>query len=253
MSTASNGSTPNDHHEWFSFQVDDDTYLFDVTWLASRWTCIYGRGCPGIHEDGPAPERERGCCDHGAYFVDKEDRKRIRRLAATLGSDEWELADVAAEQGGPIYKNDEGDWVTRVHDGSCIFLNRPGFEHGAGCALHQAAVARDERFIDWKPTVCWQVPIRLDFHEDDYEHTTWFVREWKRRDWGPGGEDFSWWCTDDDDRAYVGEVPVVDGLREELVEMVGEEPYEAVAAHVHALLEQRTQVPLPHPALKRRR
>jgi len=29
---------------------------------------------------------------------------------------------------------------TRVIDKTCIFLNRPGFEGGAGCALHLAAL-----------------------------------------------------------------------------------------------------------------
>jgi hypothetical protein len=249
--TSDPSARDGDPHEWFSIDVDGDTYLFDVTWLASRWTCIYGAGCPGIDE-APAPDRAFGCCSHGAHLIDKDDRKKIRRLASTLGTDEWQFAEVAAEAGGPIMKNDDGEWVTRRHEDACVFLNRPGFEQGAGCALHQAAWARDERPLDWKPTVCWQVPIRLDSFDDDLEHSTWYVREWKRRDWGEGGEDFSWWCTTDDDLAYVGETTVVEALRDELVEMVGEAPYEAVAEHIRARVEERSGRPLPHPALRRR-
>ena len=35
--------------------------------------------------------------------------------------------------------SDERTASTRVVDGACIFLNRPGFAGGAGCALHLAA------------------------------------------------------------------------------------------------------------------
>ena len=50
---------------------------------------------------------------------------------------------------------------------ACIFLNRPGFEGGAGCALHIAALEAGERPMDWKPSVCWQVPIRLEHSTDE--------------------------------------------------------------------------------------
>ena len=49
---------------------------------------------------------------------------------------------------------------TRVVDGACIFLNRTGFAGGAGCALHLAAFDAGESPIDFKPSVCWQLPIR---------------------------------------------------------------------------------------------
>ncbi len=37
-------------------------------------------------------------------------------------------------------KNKAGEWMTRLVDDACIFLNRPGFAAGAGCALHTAAL-----------------------------------------------------------------------------------------------------------------
>lgn len=235
-----------DIHEWLSFDHAGETYLFDLTFLGSNWSCIYGRGCPGI-DDAPAPELNLGCCSHGAYFTDKADRKRTKELIAHLGDDEWQYKAVAAQLGGAIYKNEDGDWVTRVVDGACIMQNRTGFEAGAGCALHLAAVKRGERVIDWKPTVCWQAPLRLDYHVDDNEHLTYILREWKRRDWGEGGFDFHWWCTDDP-LAFSGSEPVYVTLRDEIIEMVGEEPYARLAEH----LEHRRGQPVPHPALKKR-
>jgi hypothetical protein len=237
----------DDLHEWFSFDHDGETYLVDLTFLASSWSCIYGRGCPGIDE-GPAPELELGCCTHGAYFNDKPDRKRTRNLMARLEDDEWQYKGRAEEEGGAIYKNEEGDWVTRVVDGACIFQNRAGFPGGAGCAFHKAALNRGERFIDWKPSVCWQAPLRLDYHVDDNDHLTNILREWKRRDWGEGGADFHWWCTEDS-LAFVGAEPVYVTMKDEIVEMIGEVPYKKLAEHLDG---KATEHLLPHPARKKR-
>lgn len=235
----------DDIHEWISFDLDGETYTFDITWLTSRWKCIYGEGCLGI-EDSPAPEKMLGCCSHGAHFSDKEDRKRVAEVYPRLRDDEWQFKAVAKELGGPIHK-DHGDWVTRRHEGACIFLNRPDFEGGPGCAFHTAALSRGENFIDWKPEVCWQVPIRLDFHIDDNDYETNILREWKRRDWGEGGEDFHWWCTEDP-RAFVGDVPVYVSSRDEIIALVGQGAYDRIVE----IIEQRgTQVFLPHPSMKR--
>jgi len=237
----------DDLHEWASFDVDGTTYLFDLTFLTSNWTCIFGQGCPGVLT-GPAPELEQGCCSYGAHFTGKDDRKRVARLAATLQPHEWQFHDESAEAGGPIHKNDEGEWVTRLHDDACIFLNRPGFAGGPGCALHQAAVSRGERFMDWKPDVCWQLPLRLEQKVDENDHTTNVLREWKRRDWGEGGAEFHWWCTDDP-AAFVGSRPVYEELHDEVVEMVGEVAFQTLVDHVG---RRPTEQLLPHPALKKR-
>jgi hypothetical protein len=59
-----------------------------------------------------------------------------------------------------------------------IFLNRPDFEGGPGCALHVAALEAGERPMDWKPDVCWQLPLRLQEHTDEHGHVTSTLREW---------------------------------------------------------------------------
>ena len=70
----------DDQHEWFSFEDPDEerTWLFDVTFLLSSWTCIWGAGCQGVLT-GPAPELNQGCCSYGAHFRDEADYKRVIR------------------------------------------------------------------------------------------------------------------------------------------------------------------------------
>ncbi|MGQ0616723.1 MAG: hypothetical protein ACT4PW_06985 [Acidimicrobiia bacterium] len=244
-----------DVHEWLSFEDPDEsrTWVFDATFLVSPWTCIFGRGCEGVLSE-PAPERGEGCCSYGAHFTDEDDRDDTAQRAARLTDGQWQFKGIARRRGGP-FKTRGGTHMTRLHDGACIFLNRPGFAGGTGCALHRAALERGERPLDWKPDVCWQLPLRRTDEVDTYGHVTSTVREWKRRDWGPGGSEFHWWCTESNgDRglatAFVGHRPVFSALRDELVEMVGERPYLMLAR----LLRQRgTETVVAHPGLKSKR
>src|SRR5687767_1072444 len=68
---------PADRHEWVSFEDPDEdrTWVFDVTFLLSRWTCIFGAGCQGVLT-APAEDLVQGCCSYGAHFTDDLDRKR---------------------------------------------------------------------------------------------------------------------------------------------------------------------------------
>lgn len=245
--------------EWLSVDIDGDSYLFDLTFLTSSWSCIYGAGCPGIGPE-PAPELELGCCSHGAHLLDKADRKKVRAMAAELTAEQWQLREVATELGGPVWRNDDGDWVTRVHDGACIFHNRTDFSAGAGCALHLMAMQDGRRPIDTKPAVCWQVPLRLDWHQSDQGHTTYILTDWKRRDWGEGGEDFHWWCTESPEAfgshaSGSHAAPVWETLRDEIIELVGESPYKALVNHIGTLQTERSTnrgvTLLPHPAVRR--
>lgn len=240
----------DDLREWLSFEFEGETFTFDVTWLMSSWTCIYGRGCMGI-ADEPDLDSNIGCCSHGAHFTDKADRRRVKERIALLTDEEWQFRERAEKLGGAIHKVD-GDWVTRVVDDACIFLNRNDHPGGPGCAFHRAAVARGESYVHWKPEVCWQVPIRLEYHTDDNDHETKILREWKRRDWGEGGAEFHWWCTEDP-HAFIGQDPVYRSCRDEIVALVGQGPYDRLAS----LLDARRSNPatrtvmLPHPALGR--
>lgn len=236
-----------DLHEYITFEDPSEyrTWVFDLTFLLSSWTCIFGRGCHGVRDE-PSSELGHGCCSHGAHFVDDADHRDIEKRISRLTPDQWQFHAKGQRQGATRQTADSS-WVTRIHSGACILLNRPGFEGGAGCALHIAAEQADERPIDWKPDVCWQLPLRLDESTDDNGHVTSILREWKRRDWGPGGDDFAWWCTDAPD-AFVGESAVYRILEDEIVEMVGRSAYELLAEHVAS---RRNWQPVPHPAMRR--
>jgi hypothetical protein len=201
-------------------EADGTRWLFDRAFLTSRWTCIWGRGCLGILDE-PAPHLGHGCCSVGADLDTEDEARMISALAATLGPEVLEHH--AEAQDGGIFATAER-MSTRVVDGACIFLNRPGFEGGAGCALHIAADAAGEQPLEWKPSVCWQLPIKVDWEQasDGSEIAT--VRAWSRGDWGDEGETMAWCCTEGD-LAYVGEAPVVESLAVELEEMVGSAVY----------------------------
>lgn len=195
-------------------------WRFDTEFVGSSWTCLWGRGCKGIGPE-PAEHLSLGCCSVGAELGDEDEARLIAALAATLGPALFEHHAEAADEG--IF-SDATRTNTRVVDGACIFLNRPGFAGGAGCALHLEALASGERPIDWKPSVCWQLPIKVDWEqlEDGTELAT--LRAWARRDWGPEGETMAWCCTEGQ-LAYVGDRPVIDSLAAELEEVAGSEVY----------------------------
>lgn len=244
-------SKPIDVHEWISFEDPGEhrTWVFDATYLRSNYTCIFGCGCQGILDE-PAPELEQGCCSYGAHFVDADDVANVEKYFARIEPKHMQFHAKALKKGylRDGDPDDEGNptTMTRLVDDACIFLNRPGFKGGIGCALHIAADDNGERMMDWKPQVCWQVPLRLEHSTDESGHVTSRLREWKRRDWGDGGEEFGWWCTDDPD-AFVGAQPLYVSAKDEIVELVGAPIYDEMVT----LLERPDWVPLGHPVLRR--
>ncbi len=239
-------ATADDSHEYLSFEdpAEERTWIFDTTFLRSNWTCIWGAGCQGVLTEA-ASELQQGCCSYGAHFIDAADVQTVVQTAAKLTPQNWQFHAVGAEHGWSDTEPD-GTVVTRLHEDACIFHNQPGFSGGSGCALHAAALAVGERPIDWKPDVCWQLPLRLHEDTDAHGHVTSTLREWKRRDWGEGGAEFHWWCTESAD-AFVATRPVYEAMREEITEFTGPDVYGILAEQ---LAEPRS-TPLPHPAVRR--
>ena len=239
---------PAESHEWASFEDPDEerTWMFDVTFLLSGWECIFGRGCQGVLT-GPAPELVQGCCSYGAHFTDSADVARVKAVAKTLSDDEWQFAKIGRRQ-GIIEKQPDGTKVTRIVEDACIFLNRPGFPTGPGCALHQVAMKRGRPPLELKPDVCWQLPLRREDLTDATGRVVSMVGEWERRHWGEGGEEFHWWCTEASE-AFGSKKPVFESMRDELTEMVGKKVYARLAAFLKDRREQ-SWVPLPHPAVR---
>ena len=233
--------------EWISIEDPEEErqWMFDVTFLTSRWTCIFGNGCQGVLTE-PAPELVQGCCSYGAHFTDEDDVARVVAAAATLTADQWQFI----EQGkkGIIKRKKNGEVVSRLVDDACIFLNRPGFAKGPGCAFHVAAMERGIPHAELKPDVCWQLPLRrYDEVEEGTGRVTSTVTEWKREHWGDGGDEFAWWCTEAPE-AFVGHQAVYKELRDELIGIAGTEVYGLLSAY----LDDRMAggVPLPHPVRK---
>jgi hypothetical protein len=239
---------PNDAHEWFSFEDKEELriWMFDVTFLLSSWTCIFGNGCQGVL-DADATELVQGCCSYGAHFSGKEDIARVKSAAKTLTKAQWQFRDIGREKG--ITRKEDGETITALVDDACIFLNRPGFDGGPGCAFHRAAIERGVPHLTLKPDVCWQLPLRqVDLKDETTGYLTTMIAEWERKHWGEAGEDFHWWCTDSPE-AFVGGVPAYVGLKDELLAMTSPPVFNALIAYLD---ERRGTTMLPHPAVRKR-
>jgi len=226
--------------EWIEFADPADAAHMiraDLTWLCSRWTCIFGRGCQGVIEG----RGDDGCCSHGAFFTDKDDERRVRGFAEQLSAEDWQLRGLALRRKKDARLNVvERDSVadeqnrkrTRTVDGACIFLNRPGFAGGIGCALHALALRTGRHPLETKPEVCWQLPVRRAQEWVDRPDGTRVlvstVTEFDRRGWGEGGHDLHWYCTSSPD-AQVGHEPLYLSYAAELTELIGRRAYEQLA------------------------
>jgi hypothetical protein len=240
---------PEDAHEWVTFEDPDEDrlWVFDVTFLRSHWQCIYGHGCQGVLT-GPAEELVQGCCSYGAHFTDDDDVARVKAAARTLSDADWQFAATGRRQ-GVVRTQADGTKISRLVDGACIFLNRPGFRGGPGCALHRAALKRRQPPLELKPDVCWQLPLRRDDTTEESGRVVSTIAQWERRHWGDGGAEFHWWCTEAPE-AFTGRTAVYEHMAAELKAMVGEAVYERLTEYLRA--RQSTRVPLPHPTVRRR-
>lgn len=240
---------PQETHEWVSFEDPEEerTWVFDVTFLLSGWECIFGRGCQGVLT-GPAPELVQGCCSYGAHFTDDEDVARVEAAAATLTDEDWQFSK-AGRKRGVVKTQRDGTRISRLVDGACIFLNRPGFEGGPGCALHRAALGRGQEPLELKPDVCWQLPLRREDTTADDGRVTSTVSQWDRRHWGDGGLEFHWWCTEAPE-SFRAKTPVYKSMAAELTAIAGPVVYQNLVDYLDARVSSGT--PLPHPVLRRR-
>jgi hypothetical protein len=228
--------------EWIEF-VDpaNDEHLIaaDLTWLLSRWTCVFGTpACQGIIAGRP----DDGCCSHGAFLSDDGDRRNLAKAVKKLTPQDWQFIGKGLGKRGYLerdeYDDEHGEpqraWRTRRHDGACIFLNRPGFPGGIGCALHVMALRTGVPPWSVKPEVCWQLPIRRTQEwvdrPDGEQILRTEIREFDRRGWGAGGLDLNWYCSGSPD-AHIGTKPVWQSYAEELTELIGAPAYEELARH----------------------
>lgn len=213
--------------QWVEFvdPADNDQLIrCDLTWLTSRYNCIFGRGCKGIDANRP----DAGCCVHGAHFSEKKDEKRVRSWVKKLTPELWENYDIGQGKKGWTEKEDGAD-KTRVVNGACIFHNSVDFEGGYGCALHHLAEQEGVSWVETKPEVCWQLPLRRTYenleYEDGRDRLVVVLGEYDRRGWGEGGHDFEWYCTGNTE-AHNATEPVYINSKDEITALIGPAAYE---------------------------
>lgn len=243
--------------EWIEF-VDpaDAAHLVraDLTWLLSRWTCVFGGSCHGII----AGRAGDGCCSHGAFFTDSDDENRVKAAAKRLTPQTWHhyrrgfrnYTEMDTVDG----KNPARRTATRSADGPCVFHNDADFPGGGGCALHAQALRDGVHPLEYKPDVCWQLPIRRDQEwtkrPDGSKVLVSTLTEFDRRGWGAGGHDLDWWCTSSPE-AHVGGEPMYRSYEPELTALVGKAAYARLAELCAA--RARRGLVAAHPATPRRR
>lgn len=239
--------TPHDAEDFVEIVRSDTVWRFEREFLESNWTCLFGKGCKGIL-DHDAADLNQGCCSLGAHFGDgpagQAEAMNVDAYAAMLTPEQFQFHHVVhapearveagdeavADTSGAVANGIFGDRErthTRVVDGACIFLNRPGFSGGEGCALHIAALDGGESPTEWKPSVCWQLPLRIDWEAIDAETEVATVRRWNRQDWGDHGTTMAWCCTEraDGGEAYCGDEQVIDSMADSLTALAGDEVY----------------------------
>ena len=240
--------------EWVEFNDPDNAehlIVADLTWLLSRWSCAFGTpACRGTVEGRP----DDGCCSHGAFLSDDDDRAHLDDVVKTLTNADWQYRDRGLGRKGYL-ESDEYDGEpqlrTRKYKGACIFLNRPGFDGPIGCALHAKAMSLGVEPWTMKPEVCWQLPVRRSqewvARPDGVEILKTIITEYDRRGWGSGGADLHWYCTGDP-ATHTGARPVYESYAPELTELIGANAY----AELAALCRRRGQLGLiaVHPATR---
>ena len=80
--------------------------------------------------------------------------------------------------------------------------------------------------MDYKPSVCCQLPLKVDL-----SNTQPILRSWNRSDWGDGGHDIGWCCSEKSEapESFTSQQPVFVSLASELKALVGEIAYTELA------------------------
>ena len=209
----------------------DQTIRADLTWLTSRWTCIYGNGCQGI--DAAMPDA--GCCTHGAHFADAADEKRVKRWVARLTEDEWELKPPgrsgAATGSRPTRRSAQNPGGRRclASSGELAALRR-------GCRLRPAPARHEQRRVlhrhQTRRVLAVADPARLRLGRIQRWHPTPGHHHHRvpARYVGRRRPRLPWYCSSNTE-AHVGVEPVYLSNRDELVALIGPAAYAELARH----------------------
>lgn len=241
--------------DWFEFpNPENPSQLFkcDLTWLTSYWNCTFGRGCKGIDKN----LADHGCCSDGAYYYSTDDEKRVTKAAKRLTKDIWQNYNIA-RKGKKFTITELGldkDRKTKKVNQTCIFFNEKSFsEEYFGCALHHLANKENIHYVETKPDICWQLPLRRSWETrsvGDEKVEVTVIGEYTRQAWGAGGEDLDWYCTSNTE-AHNADVPVYISQKTELIAMMNERAYQVLKDKCDLVIKSRRKsLPLfvLHPA-----
>ena len=190
------------------------------------------------HRRGPA--RRRVLLARRVPVRQGRTRARLDDAVKQLTDEDWQFREKGLGSKGYLEMDeydDKPNLRTRKYKGACIFLNRPGFAGGIGCALHSKALKMGVEPLTMKPDVCWQLPIRRTQEwverPDGTEILKTWITEYDRRGWGEGGADLHWYCTGDPN-AHVGAKQVWETYGPELTELARREGVRRAGGNVQA-------------------
>ena len=236
--------------EWVEFvnpENPNEIFKCDLTWLTSYWNCIFGQGCQGIDKD----LSDHGCCSDGAYYYDKEDEERVTTAAKRLPRSMWQNFDVARKNGkfNITELGLDKDRKTKKINKTCIFFNESDFNNKYfGCALHHLALAEDKHFVDTKPDICWQLPLRRSWESrstGDKKYDVIVIGEYTREAWGEGGADMDWYCSSNSE-AHNGAEPVYLSHKTELIKLMNESAYKKLTELCKVRIEAQKNRKVKH-------
>jgi hypothetical protein len=237
--------------DWFEFPDPlnpKQIFKCDLTWLTSNWNCTFGSGCKGIDKN----LSDHGCCSDGAYYNGKDDEKRVTKAAKRLTKDIWQNYEVA-RKGKTLGISEVGldrERKTKKVKKTCVFFNEREFsEEYFGCALHHLANREGVHYLETKPDICWQLPLRRTWETrevGDNKYSVVVIGEYTREAWGAGGADLDWYCTSNTE-AHTASNPVYITNKTELIAIMNEPAYEILKSKCDSLKKSLPQIVI-HPA-----
>ena len=97
-------------------------------------------GLPGRAHRAGARARRRAAARTARTSPRRRSRSRSRSSPKQLGDDEWQFEVGRHEEAASGRRSARTSGAPASHEDACVFLNRPDFEAGPGCALHLHAI-----------------------------------------------------------------------------------------------------------------
>lgn len=225
---------------WIEINTGKVSLLVDMEFMLSQYECSWGKQCKGINPERP----DLGCCANGA-FLHEDDEKLLARRVPLLTSGEWQrkgtkYTEEVKEKNRFGINRKTGEKKTALQNpedqvSGCVFANDTNFSGGAGCALHIAALNRGENPLDWKPSICWQMPLYVE-EVEDMDLFILRMFHWTK-------DDYPWFCAHDE-VSWVGQKPLFRTMNQELkalLDSIDTELYDKVVALCETAYEQSLQ------------